>query len=385
MDSAIAASATLHEERNNASHTNSKRHNRHGSRVDNLEHSYRRNLDSSFLLIDEQGNIMPKTPKAALMAAQTYLYTKQPNLGDPREHMHRAALQGLRLVGNKLTAREEEAYHNKGTHKPRSPHRHNSPWHRSSSRQSRSSSPKYHKSPRHRGTRRSRTPIKAYDYEDDEKEMGAPCFTHRVRTTPVPKGFKLPHDQQKYDGSQEPQSWLSDYLQAVKILGGLKETAMQSLQLHLIGAARSWLSKLERETIGSWDELTKQFTSNFKSTYKRPSSIEEVKACIQQRNETLRSYIQRWSIIKNSAVDVSDERAIYAFTLWLQRGDLVKEMERIKPRTVSELMDISNRFTDGEDACNNKRTRSLKTTGETDMTVKGEDLAITTTTVLIVK
>jgi hypothetical protein len=73
----------------------------------------------------------------------------------------------------------------------------------------------------------------------------------------VPKGFKLPHDQQKYDGCQEPPSWLSDYLQAVKILGGSKETAIQSLQLHLTGAARSWLGKLERETIGSWDELTK--------------------------------------------------------------------------------------------------------------------------------
>jgi hypothetical protein len=110
--------------------------------------------------------------------------------------------------------------------------------------------------------------------------MGASCFTHRVHTTPVPKGFKLPHDQQKYDGSQEPQSWLSDYLQAVKILGGTKETAMQSLQLHLTGVARSWLSKLEKGTIGSWEELTKQFTSNFKSTYKRPASIEEVKACV---------------------------------------------------------------------------------------------------------
>jgi hypothetical protein len=86
--------------------------------------------------------------------------------------------------------------------------------------------------------------------------MGASCFTHRVRTTPVPKGFKLPHDQQKYDGSQEPQSWLSDYLQAVKILGGTKKIAMQSLQLHLTGAARSWLSKLEKETIGSWEDLT---------------------------------------------------------------------------------------------------------------------------------
>jgi hypothetical protein len=59
-----------------------------------------------------------------------------------------------------------------------------------------------------------------------------PCFTHRVRITPVPKGFKLPHDQQKYDRSQEPQSWLSDYLQAVKLLGGTREIAMQSLQLH---------------------------------------------------------------------------------------------------------------------------------------------------------
>jgi hypothetical protein len=37
----------------------------------------------------------------------------------------------------------------------------------------------------------------------------------------------------------------------------------------------------------------KQFMSNFKSIYKRPASIEEVKACVQQCNKTLRSYIQR--------------------------------------------------------------------------------------------
>jgi hypothetical protein len=98
--------------------------------------------------------------------------------------------------------------------------------------------------------------------------MGASCFTHRVRKTLVSKGFKLPHDQQKYDGSQEPESWLSDYLQAVKILGGSKAIAMKSLQLHLTGAAQSWLSKLPKESIGRWNELEKQFTSTFRSTYK---------------------------------------------------------------------------------------------------------------------
>jgi hypothetical protein len=103
-DSAIAASAALHKARSDASYMNSRRHRRHGSRVENLEYSERRslskNLDSSFLSVDEQGNIIPKTPKAALVAAQTYLYTTRPSPGDPREHMHRAALQGLRMVGD---------------------------------------------------------------------------------------------------------------------------------------------------------------------------------------------------------------------------------------------------------------------------------------------
>jgi hypothetical protein len=78
-ESVSAASKAMHEACSNASHTNSRRHNRHGSRVENLEHIERRNLsrnlDSSFLSVDAQGNIMPKTPEAALTAAQTYLYT----------------------------------------------------------------------------------------------------------------------------------------------------------------------------------------------------------------------------------------------------------------------------------------------------------------------
>jgi hypothetical protein len=119
---------------------------------------------------------MPKTPKATLVAAQAYLYSTQPTPGDPREHMHRATLQGLRLVESKLTAREEEMRRNEGTHKPRSPCRHNSPRHKSRSRRSRSPSPKHHNSPRYEENRRSKSPKQAYDYEDDEKEMGAPCF-----------------------------------------------------------------------------------------------------------------------------------------------------------------------------------------------------------------
>jgi hypothetical protein len=129
------------------------------------------------------------------------------------------------------------------------------------------------------------------NYEDNEKEIGALCFTHRVRKTRVPKGFKLPHDQEKYDGSQEPTLWLSDYLQAVQILGGTRAMAMQSFQLHLTGTARSWLNNLPNDSIRSWGELESQFTRNFCSIYKRSVSLEEVKLCVQRRDKTLRSYI----------------------------------------------------------------------------------------------
>jgi hypothetical protein len=78
-DSAIAASNAARRAQSDASHTNGKRNRRHGSRYENLEyserHSISKNINSSFLSVDEQGNIIPKTPKAALVAAQAYLHT----------------------------------------------------------------------------------------------------------------------------------------------------------------------------------------------------------------------------------------------------------------------------------------------------------------------
>jgi hypothetical protein len=79
---------------------------------------------------------------------------------------------------------------------------------------------------------------------------------------------------------------------------------------------------------------------------------------VQRIDETLHSYIQRWSIIKNSAEDVSDERAIDAFSAGLRRSDLVEEIGRTRPTIVAELMEDANKLADGEDAYNNKRGRS---------------------------
>jgi hypothetical protein len=93
----------------------------------------------------------------------------------------------------------------------------------------------------------------------------------------------LPHDQQKYDGLQEPTLWLSDYLQEVQILGGTRATTMKSLQLYLTGTARSWLNTLPNDSIGSWGELESQVAqhTNAQRHWKKSSRAykEKTKLC----------------------------------------------------------------------------------------------------------
>jgi hypothetical protein len=101
--------------------------------------------------------------------------------------MHRAALNGLNMVGHKLSAKGEEAYHHKEVHKARSPRRHNSRRRRSSKQRSRSSSPK-----QHGGTQRSRSPNEKCDYEDDEKEMGHHALPAGFAPLQFPRDLNYP-------------------------------------------------------------------------------------------------------------------------------------------------------------------------------------------------
>ncbi|KAK1615978.1 hypothetical protein QYE76_021495 [Lolium multiflorum] len=169
---------------------------------------------------------------------------------------------------------------------------------------------------------------------------------------------RLPENFKKFDGLQDPEDWLVDYLEMVKLVGGTRATAMQSIQVHLSGAARSWIKKLPLNSIDSWDNFEDIFVKNFRSTCKKPASLEELRACRQKHDESMRKYIQRWNIIKNSAEDISDERAIDAFVAGVRRADFIEDLGRTNPKTISALMEIANKWADGEDAIYNKRHRN---------------------------
>jgi hypothetical protein len=77
------------------------------------EESYAKSLSAQQSKKEE--NFVQETPEAALIAAQTYLLTTQPEPGDPRKHKHQAAIRSLGLIEHKLMGKllEEKATHHK--------------------------------------------------------------------------------------------------------------------------------------------------------------------------------------------------------------------------------------------------------------------------------
>jgi hypothetical protein len=159
-------------------------------------------------LEEDEDDFIQETPEAALVAAQTYLLTTMPEPGDPREDMHRAAIRSLGIVESKIRGKGPEI---KSTSCKKNQNEKircnfiNNEYSESSEEERRQ---KRKEDVRNiiaqARVNKSCHAWRKKNYEDDDTEMETLCFTRRVRKMRVPKGFKLPHDQHKYDGSQEP-------------------------------------------------------------------------------------------------------------------------------------------------------------------------------------
>ena len=115
-----------------------------------------------------------------------------------------------------------------------------------------------------------------------------------------------------------------------------------------------------------------KFTKTFTATYKRPANVEELRACIQKKGESIRSYIARWTNIHNAAKGVSEERGIDAFVAGISHEDLKEELGCLGPATITHLMEIANKWAKGEDSVRRDRTRPREDDYEDDARYQDE-------------
>ena len=78
----------------------------------------------------------------------------------------------------------------------------------------------------------------------------------------------------------------------------------------LEGTTRTWLKKLPANSIGSWAELRARFIQNIKDTCKKPMSIVDLAACVQEEGESTTHWVRRVLEILHSSNRINTDTAV---------------------------------------------------------------------------
>jgi hypothetical protein len=101
---------------------------------------------------------------------------------------------------------------------------------------------------------------------------------------------------------------------------------------------------LPEGTLDSCPELCHQFTTNFESGYARPGNETNLHAVQQRLRESLRSFIQRFSQVRNTIPRISNASVVVAF----RQG--VRDEKMLEKLATHDIQDVSALFS-LEDKC----------------------------------
>jgi hypothetical protein len=133
-----------------------------------------------------------------------------------------------------------------------------------------------------------------------------PSFSARLRNLLLAEKFK-PLGITKYDAKQDPVQWLRCYALSIENAGGNNDTKCLYFPFCLDQAPLTWLESLEKYSIDKWDQLKKQFTSNFAGAMGRSGTRMDLAMVKQEQGKTLRKYMRRFFDKRATVVDVSDK------------------------------------------------------------------------------
>jgi hypothetical protein len=118
---------------------------------------------------------------------------------------------------------------------------------------------------------------------------------------------------EKYDGSVNPAEFMQIYSTSILTARGDEAIMVNYFPVALTSMVQSWLMNLPEGSLTSWVELCCQFTANFESAYAHPGNEVDLHAMQQCPGESLRSFIQRFSQVRNTIPYISNASVVVTF------------------------------------------------------------------------
>jgi hypothetical protein len=100
---------------------------------------------------------------------------------------------------------------------------------------------------------------------------------------------------------------------------------------------------LPEGTLHSWLELCHQFTANFESAYARSGNETDLHTIQQRAGETLRSFVQQFSQVRNTIPHISNASVVVAFHQGVRDEKMLEKLATHDIQDVSALFSLANK------------------------------------------
>ena len=164
-------------------------------------------------------------------------------------------------------------------------------------------------------------------------------LVHRTNSpfTASTTSFPLPQVE-NYDESKDLLDHLESFKSLMHLQGAPDEIMYRAFPTTLKGPARIWFSRLMPNSIGTFKELSTQFTSHFIGGHKYKKSTTCLMNIRQWEDKTLRSYITRFNK-EALLIDEADVKILVAtFMNGLQKGKLLFSLYKNDPKTMLDVL-----------------------------------------------
>jgi hypothetical protein len=133
------------------------------------------------------------------------------------------------------------------------------------------------------------------------------------------------------------------YVTAITAAGG--NTAVMATYFHvaLSGPARTWLLNLVPGSVYSWEELCARFVANFASAYQQHGVEAHLHAVRQEPEETLRTFISRFTKVRGTIPRISDASIITAFRQGVRDEKMLEKLATHDVETVPTLFALADK------------------------------------------
>ncbi|XP_061364035.1 uncharacterized protein LOC133307528 [Gastrolobium bilobum] len=136
--------------------------------------------------------------------------------------------------------------------------------------------------------------------EHQDEEANDSPFTERLMNLAIPprfKGTRIP----PYDRSQDPEAHLEAFKTEMLFNGITGPIKARIFATTLTGQAMTWITRLPRNSIDSFEDLARTFRLNFSTSRVHPMPAYALGRIRQKENESLRKYLDRF---KDAALKV---------------------------------------------------------------------------------